>query len=348
MFGCLYPYFLDYCRSAYPHLHVHGQLKTVANFSIIHNMSCFEGARRLRRHFVYYAGAANTGKTYAALKSFESAQKAVYCGPLRLLANEVYERVNSNGTVCNLVTGQLRDYRPGAGHVSCTIEMVDLEREYQVAVIDEIQMLGHADRGWAWTTAVMGLKAERVYVCGDPSGIPLMRRLLAHTGEAMEVRQRVGSRPLVVEPSCLGSYSRETLQHGDCVVSFSRKELFEIARQLRKQGIDFSLIYGDLPNNVKVHEAIRFNAGNKVLLATDAIGMGLNLSIRRVIFNSMRRHREFLSPAEVKQIAGRAARLRSKYDGQDAKVMALGEDDHKTLPVLIVSPVLRSPPPPSP
>ena len=74
----------------------------------------------------------------------------LYCGPLRLLALEVYERLNRAGVYTNLLTGQEKREIPFATHLSCTLEMVGLQNEYDVAVIDEIQMIADADRGFAW------------------------------------------------------------------------------------------------------------------------------------------------------------------------------------------------------
>ena len=74
----------------------------------------------------------------------------MYCGPLRLLALEIYEQLNKQGVCCDLTTGQEKRAVPGSSHISCTIEMVSATREYDVAVIDEIQMIADRDRGHAW------------------------------------------------------------------------------------------------------------------------------------------------------------------------------------------------------
>lgn len=75
----------------------------------------------------------------------------MYAGPLRLLALEVYEQLNRQGCYTSLVTGQEQKVVPLATHIACTLEMVNLDRDYDVAVIDEIQMIGHEQRGYAWT-----------------------------------------------------------------------------------------------------------------------------------------------------------------------------------------------------
>jgi ATP-dependent RNA helicase SUPV3L1/SUV3 len=93
-------------------------------------------------------------KTYQALQRLKSADIAegggLYCGPLRLLALEVYENLNRQGVFTNLMTGQEKREVPEATHTSCTVEMVNLDKMYDVAVIDEIQMIGNKERGYAW------------------------------------------------------------------------------------------------------------------------------------------------------------------------------------------------------
>ena len=93
-------------------------------------------------------------QTYQALKRLQEADPAkgggLYCGPLRLLALEVYENLNRKGVYTSLITGQEKREVPGATHTSSTLEMVSLNREYDVVVIDEIQMIADKDRGYAW------------------------------------------------------------------------------------------------------------------------------------------------------------------------------------------------------
>ncbi|CAN0451495.1 unnamed protein product, partial [Discosporangium mesarthrocarpum] len=103
-------------------------------------------------------GPTNSGKTYQAIERLKKAKGdgtapgGVFCGPLRLLALEVYEQLNSQGVYCNLLTGQERRDLPFATHVSCTIEMLPTDSaKYEVAVIDEIQMIADSQRGASWT-----------------------------------------------------------------------------------------------------------------------------------------------------------------------------------------------------
>ncbi len=109
-----------------------------------------------RRKVVLHVGPTNSGKTYRAIKALADAKSGIFCGPLRLLAWEVYEKLNTMGVPCTLVTGQEKEIAVGANHVSCTVEMCDLDRRVDVCVIDEMQIIGSSDRGWAWTQALLG------------------------------------------------------------------------------------------------------------------------------------------------------------------------------------------------
>lgn len=100
------------------------------------------GARRIPRKLVLHVGPTNSGKTHHALERLKQASSGVYCGPLRLLAWEIYEKMNQAGTICNLVTGQERKLHDGASHVASTIEMVNVNDRVECAVLDEAQMLG--------------------------------------------------------------------------------------------------------------------------------------------------------------------------------------------------------------
>lgn len=106
-------------------------------------------------------------KTYSALKALAASTSGIYCGPLRLLAWEVVERLRANQVKCDLITGQERDLVEDATHTSCTVEMTDLSQRYECAVIDEMQIIGDPSRGWAWTQAFLGLQSREIHLCGE-------------------------------------------------------------------------------------------------------------------------------------------------------------------------------------
>lgn len=172
-------------------------------------------ARQLRRRIIYHAGPTNSGKTYHALEALKRCERGVFCGPLRLLALEVFDKLNAAAVPCSLLTGQEAKLVANARVTACTVEMASLVDGYDVAVIDEIQMIAADDRGWAWTRALTGLRATEIHVCGDASAVPLLHRLAAQMGDELEVRQYNRLVPLDVAPP-LAKLSE--VQPGDCLV----------------------------------------------------------------------------------------------------------------------------------
>eukprot|EP00741_Cyanophora_paradoxa_P014710 tig00020816_g14188.t1 len=279
----------------------------------------YPAARELRRRIIYHAGPTNSGKTRAALEALKRAESGVYCGPLRLLARQIHEQLNGDGVICDLLTGQERVEVPGATHIACTVEMVSTSTVYDVAVIDEIQMIGDTFRGYAWTRAFQGVVAHEVHVCGDGSAVELLRRLCAVQGDELEVVSYDRLAPL--EPLGKPVESLRQIRPGDCVVAFSRRSIYEIKRQIEKQTkYRCCVVYGHLPPETRAQQARLFNeedTGYDVLVASDAIGMGLNLHIKRVIFSTVLKFNGDdvvqVPDTQIKQIAGRAGRYASRY-----------------------------------
>jgi len=104
-----------------------------------------------------HVGPTNSGKTHEALLALSSAKTGIYCSPLRLLAWEIQEKLREKSIECGLLTGQENDIPVEATHISCTVEMAKLKQEFDVGVIDEVQLIGDTSRGWAWTQAFLGI-----------------------------------------------------------------------------------------------------------------------------------------------------------------------------------------------
>lgn len=115
-----------------------------------------------------HVGPTNSGKTHSALQHLQSSNSGIYLGPLRLLANEIHERL-SQKIPCNLITGEQRIINPSVQHYACTVEMALLNQEFDVAIIDEIQMIGDQQRGWAWTNALLGISMKYSNNCRSSS-----------------------------------------------------------------------------------------------------------------------------------------------------------------------------------
>lgn len=151
----------------------------------------FPLARLRKRKIIYHGGPTNSGKTYQAIQRLKQADPeqggGLYCGPLRLLALEVYENLNKAGVYCNLITGQEQKELPFATHVASTLEMVKLQRAYDVVVVDEIQMICDEQRGHAWTKAVLGLQANEIHLCGGMEAYDIVKQIMDKTGDDFEL-----------------------------------------------------------------------------------------------------------------------------------------------------------------
>lgn len=280
----------------------------------------FPETRTMQRTIHLHVGPTNSGKTYNALKALESAKTGIYAGPLRLLAHEIYSRFKAKGIPCALVTGEEQRIPDGTDlyFSSCTVEMSPLGVRVDVAVIDEIQMIADEDRGWAWTQAVLGVQARELHLCGEERAVDLIQGLCARIGDKCVVHRYERLNPLLtMNESLKGDF--KSLQKGDCIVSFTRVGLHTLKAGIEEAtGRRCAIVYGSLPPETRAQQAALFNEPNNdydFLVASDAIGMGLNLEIKRVIFESVSKydgsaHRS-LSIPEVKQIGGRAGRYRT-------------------------------------
>lgn len=278
----------------------------------------FPTARAMGRRLVAVVGPTNSGKTHRAMTALHEAEQGVYLAPLRLLALEVMDRLNREGTPTTLLTGEEEIRVPGARHLASTIEMLDPEQMVDVAVIDEIQMLADKDRGWAWTAALMGVAARTVYLLGAPEALPLIERVAGYLNEPLEVVRLERKQPLHMVDQRL---EYEDVRKGDALIAFSRRNVHLVRDIVQAKGLTAAVIYGALAPEVRRREAERFTNGEAdVVVATDAIGMGLNLPIRRVLFTTLEKfdgvEQRELSPAELKQIAGRAGRYGHHEEGE--------------------------------
>ena len=293
----------------------------------------YPATREIPRKIILHVGPTNSGKTYHALKRLEEAESGVYLGPLRLLAHEVYTRLIAKGKKCALVTGE-EVRMPEDENIdmwSCTVEMAPLNNHLEVAVIDEIQMINHDERGWAWTAAFLGIQAKEVHLCGEARTVPLIKELCAMVGDTVEVHEYQRLTPLQVAPASLRG-RLDNLEKGDCIVAFSVVGLHTLRKEIETQtGKKCAIVYGSLPPETRAQQARLFNDPDNdydFLVASDAIGMGLNLSIKRVIFESTTKNNGFrlvpLQISEVKQIGGRAGRYRSAHQAvaEDTKTHA--------------------------
>ncbi|EDO07493.1 Mitochondrial degradasome RNA helicase subunit C terminal family protein [Babesia bovis T2Bo] len=274
--------------------------------------------RSFRRKVIAHLGPPNSGKTYEAHLRLLGAKSGVYCAPLRLLAWEMQQRLQDEGIQCSLLTGQDVSITTKDTHMACTVEMTQLNRDYGCAVIDEMQMIGDSNRGFAWTRAFLGLRTPELHICGSTSCYLLAKSFCNMAGDLLEVKEhtRLGTVSILDEPVKISD-----LLPGDCIVCFARNTALRIATAIERQCFknDGSkpastvVIYGSLPPETRKQQINDFNSRKKqILVASDVIGMGVNVRIKRVIFHSLTKYDgsryRMLTAAEVQQIAGRAGR----------------------------------------
>ena len=257
-------------------------------------------ARAMHRHFILHLGGTNTGKTYAGFQRLRQAPSGVYLAPLRLLALEAQETLLRAGVDCGLSTGEEEDCRETDTHMAATAEKLDLKRRWNVAVIDECQMIADKQRGYAWTRAILGVLAPEIHLCAAPEAQNLLVRLIESCGDSYEIEIHHRTTPLV----CMThTVDPQRVQPGDALITFSKVGVLSVAEDLRQHGKEPAIKQMD-----------GFLAGEmEYIVSTDAIGMGLNLPIRRIIFMETEKfdgiERRELKPEEIKQIAGRAGRF---------------------------------------
>lgn len=268
-------------------------------------------ARLLKRHFVLHIGDTNSGKTYQSLEKLKEVEHGIYLAPLRLLALEVQERMLESNVMCSLSTGEEEDIVPNATHLSATVEKLNINQEYDLCVIDEVQMIQDKSRGWAWTRAILGVCANEVHLCMSENARKITIKLIEECGDTYEIVEHKRNTELKFEEKEF-HYPKD-VQANDALIVFSRKNVLSVASELESRGIKASILYGALPYPVRKNELQKFiNGETSVVVSTDCIGMGLNVPIQRIIFLQTSKYDGFenrmVDISEVKQIAGRAGR----------------------------------------
>ena len=295
--------------------------KTIRDFKQL-----FPVARSLNREIIFHVGPTNSGKTYSALKELKEAESGVYLAPLRLLALEGYEDLKQSGIDVSLITGEEEIINEDSTHISSTIEMLNSDIEVDVCVIDEIQMISDRDRGWAWANALIGAPAKKVILTGSQDALDVVKEIANYLNEPLKIVHFERKNPLIVQnkPTNL-----KNLEKGTAIVTFSRKEVLALKSKVAPF-FNVSVVYGNLSPEVRREEARRFREGESdILIATDAISMGLNLPIKTILFAKDNKfdglRRRELTTTEVLQISGRAGRYGLHESGY------VGALDHPTL-----------------
>ncbi|MFQ8431036.1 helicase-related protein [Amaricoccus sp. W119] len=256
-------------------------------------------------------GPTNTGKTHYAIERMLAHRTGVIGLPLRLLAREVYDRIVAlrGPSVVALVTGEERIVPPRAAWWVCTVEAMPVDLGADFLAVDEIQLCADPDRGHIFTDRLLNARGlnETLFLGSDT-----MRGRIAH----LIPGARFLSRERFSDLRYTGARKISRMPARSAIVGFSVEDVYAIAELIRRQKGGAAVVMGALsPRTRNAQVALYQNGDVDHLVATDAIGMGLNLDISHVAFSGLvkfdgRRHRH-LAPAELAQIAGRAGRYMS-------------------------------------
>ncbi|MDA7817924.1 helicase-related protein [Sulfurimonas sp.] len=276
----------------------------------------FPQARAMKRKLILHIGPTNSGKTYQAMQKLQNADTGYYLAPLRLLALEGYEGLKEKGIDASLITGEEQILNEDATHISSTIEMINFEVDVDVCVIDEVQMLDDRDRGWAWANAIIGAPASEIIMTGSVNSKDVVIALAEYLGEELEIVEFERKNPLTLleVPTDI-----KDVEEGSAVIAFSRKDVLRLKQKFSAY-FKVSVVYGNLSPEVRREEARRFRSGEtQILVATDAIAMGMNLPIKTIIFSKAEKFdgitQRNLLPSEIHQISGRAGRYGLHEEG---------------------------------
>ncbi|MCZ6862351.1 MAG: helicase-related protein [Alphaproteobacteria bacterium] len=272
-------------------------------------------------------GPTNTGKTHFAIERMLGHGSGMIGFPLRLLARENYDRVVrlKGRAAVALVTGEEKIVPPRARYFLCTVESMPLDRPTNFLAIDEVQLAADPERGHVFTDRLLHARglAETILI-GAETIAPLLRRLVPEA----EFR----ARPRLSTLRYAGFKKITRLPPRSAVVGFTAAGVYELAELLRRRRGGTAVVLGALSPRTRNAQVAMYQAGEvDYLVATDAIGMGLNMDIDHVAFSSVvkfdgRRHRA-LEPAELAQIAGRAGRHMN--DGSFGATAGLGGLDQE-------------------
>lgn len=253
-------------------------------------------------------GPTNTGKTHLAIERLCAHSSGMMGFPLRLLAREVYDRVRSikGDNAVGLITGEEKIFPPHAKWLICTVESMPVERDLAFVAIDEAQLGSDPERGHVFTDRILNVRGrEETMILGAATLAPLLRKLVPEA--------EIINRPRFSSLGYAGPKKLSRLPPRSAIVAFSADEVYGIAEMIRRTRGGAAVVMGALSPRTRNAQVAMFESGEvDYLVATDAIGMGLNLDLGHVAFASLskfdgKRQRR-LFPSEMAQIAGRAGR----------------------------------------
>ena len=253
-------------------------------------------------------GPTNTGKTYQAIETMLSFENGMIGFPLRLLAREVYDKVVKrvgNENVA-LITGEEKIIPSNAKYYLCTVESMPVDKDLEFVAVDEIQMCSDHERGHIFTERLLNLRGEKLTMF---LGSHTIKNIIKNLDEDTEFIDKKRLSKL----SFIGHKKISRIDRKSAIIGFSAEEVYAIAELLRRQKGGASIVMGSLSPKTRNAQVELYQSGDvDYLVATDAIGMGINMDLNNVYFSSLKKFdgkksRRLYLP-EIGQIAGRAGR----------------------------------------
>ncbi len=268
-------------------------------------------------------GPTNTGKTHLAVERMCGHSSGMIGFPLRLLAREIYDRVVKlkGERQVALLTGEEKILPEGARWLLCTAESMPVDRDFAFVALDEAQLAADPERGHVFTDRMLHARGrEETMVLGSESLAPMVRRLLPEA--------EIVGRPRFSTLSYAGPAKLSRLPPRSAIVAFSAEQVYAVAEMLRRTRGGAAVVMGALSPRTRNAQVAMYQAGEvDYLVATDAIGMGLNMDVTHVAFAGLSKfdgnRRRRLTTAEMAQIAGRAGR--HQRDGTFGSLTLEGE-----------------------
>ncbi len=258
-------------------------------------------------------GPTNTGKTYDAIEEMCKYESGIFGLPLRLLAREVYEKSVEKLGLKNvaLITGEEKIVPSGANFFICTVESMPKDRTVDFVAIDEIQMCADKERGHIFTDRLLNFRGEKLTMF---LGSQVMKNIISDLIKNIEFRKKERFSKLTYS----GYKKISRLDNKAAIIAFSIEEVYAIAELIRRQKGGAAVIMGSLSPKTRNSQVQLYQSGDvNYLVATDAIGMGLNMDINEIYFSNLKKFdgkkTRRLNLVEISQIAGRAGRY--KNDG---------------------------------
>ncbi|MBP7952400.1 MAG: helicase, partial [Sphingorhabdus sp.] len=231
-------------------------------------------------------GPTNTGKTHLAVERMCGHSSGMMGFPLRLLAREIYDRlVKIKGAdKVALITGEEKIEPPGARYYCCTVESMATDREFAFVAVDEAQLAADPERGHVFTDRILHARGfAETMILGSESIAPLVRKLLPDA--------EIITRPRFSTLSYAGAKKLSRLPKRSAIVGFSIEQVYAIAETLRRLRGGCAVVMGALSPRTRNAQVAMFQSGEvDYIVATDAIGMGLNLDVRHVAFAALAKY----------------------------------------------------------